>query len=429
MGDFLTYPVYENRSGWNQMLEPLPHTQHEHISNHYDYIIVGAGFTGFACAIRLAELEPNKSILIIEATQVGEGSSGRNSGFLLPLHRSSYSGDDQKTILDIYTKGLVWLQDRIKMLEIDCDWSTKPKIDAAATDLGIENLKKQEKEYQRLGINYKVLTKDDIYTKTGTNYYAFGLEVHNNHFIQPAKLIRGYAKNLPNNVTLLQSTPVVRIDTGTVSKVITRNGEISADTIVLTNNGFAKKLGFLQDRLVTIYTYAGMTKSLSDEEFSMHGSDTEWGVIPAHRLGTTLRKIKNNRFMVRSEYSYEKPMTQFKADQILKDCYRRRYPNLKDHSFEFVWGGVTALTHNNESYFGRYQDSNIYIVAGCNGAGGVKGTTHGKLLAEMIVGSTSSDLSWVLQAKKPSYLPPEPFRGIGAQASIQYHRYKAGIEK
>ena len=50
------------------------------------YAIVGAGFTGLAVARRLSELDPGAEIVILEATTVGEGSSARNSGFLLAAY-------------------------------------------------------------------------------------------------------------------------------------------------------------------------------------------------------------------------------------------------------------------------------------------------------------------------------------------------------
>lgn len=424
----LTYPIYENSSGWNLMLEKrIYKNPWEKLENQYDYIIIGAGFTGLACAARLADLEPDKSILIIEALQVGEGSSGRNSGFLLPGHGGAKSSDIKIKQRRVYQEGLKWLKDRVKEHNISCGWSELPKIDAAATPIGIQNLKNKEKEYRELGVPYKKLDQASIFKKTGTNYYSEGLEVEGNTFIQPAQLIRGLADNLPSNVTLLELTAVEKLEVGVLNKVVVRGKTITSPVVVLANNGFAKKLGFLKDRLVTIYTYAGVTPELNVDD-SNHGDDA-WGIIPAHRLGTTLRKIKGNRFMVRSEYSYEKPMSQFAADVLLKDCYRRRYPNLKTHNFEFVWGGVTALTHNTQPYFGRYPNTNIFISAGCNGAGGVKGTTHGKYLAEMIVGKESEELTILQQIEKPSYLPPEPFRALGANIAIRYQRKKAGLER
>src|SRR5690606_31661246 len=113
---------------------------------------------------------------------------------------------------------------------------------------------------------------------------------------------------------------------------------------------------------------------------------------PANRLGTTLRKTYGNRFMVRSAYSYEREQSASTVEAMLLDCYRRRYPGLKEHKFEHVWGGVTALTRNGATFFGKVT-GNLYASLGCNGAGVLKGTAYGKLLAEMIMGSQSTELS------------------------------------
>src|SRR5699024_956980 len=116
-----------------------------------------------------------------------------------------------------------------------------------------------------------------------------------------------------------------------------------------------------------------------------HGSDDEWGILPANRLGTTLRKIAGGRFMVRSAYSYEKPEPQYAVDAFLRDYYRHRHPALDRHEFEYVWGGVTALTRNGATFFGELGPG-IHASAGCNGGGVLKGSIYGKLLAEKVAG-------------------------------------------
>src|SRR5699024_4524540 len=151
--------------------------------------------------------------------------------------------------------------------------------------------------------------------------------------------------------------------------------------VIVANNGFAKALGYLRQQLVTIYTYAGITPALDDKMLAQHGIDPEWGVLPANRLGTTLRKISNDRFMVRSAYSYERPEPQYAVDALLTDCYKRRYPHLESHRFEYVWGGVTALTRNGAMSFGKVGE-NVFAAAGCNGGGVLQGSIYGKLLAE-----------------------------------------------
>ncbi|MCH1554470.1 MAG: FAD-dependent oxidoreductase, partial [Luminiphilus sp.] len=78
-------PDYRSNSGWNAMLPARevndPLCGHREV----DVVVVGAGFTGIACAKRWTELAPDCRIAILDASDIGEGNPGRNSGFLLDV--------------------------------------------------------------------------------------------------------------------------------------------------------------------------------------------------------------------------------------------------------------------------------------------------------------------------------------------------------
>ncbi len=434
MSHTVTYPTYENASGWNALLPKRDLNTGQGIQDSYDVIVIGAGFTGLAAARRLAQLDPDASVLVIEATEVGEGSSARNSGFIISLpHNTKMSGHTSpaeiaKKQIRVYDSGLAWLKNTIDANGIECGWNPIGKYHGAATDDGVKGLRNTARQFDEWGIAYKEIHQPELAEKIGTPYYKYGLHTMNNVFVQPASLIRGLADTLPNNVTLLENTPVLSVTGHSPYVVQTQGLKIKAKKLILANNGFAKKLGFLKDRLITIYTYAGMTPELDDQQLALHGADQEWGLIPANRLGTTLRKINNRRFMVRSSYSYETAQPQSTVNAMLTDCYQRRYPNLKSHKLEYVWGGVTALTGNGAVFFGEAAQ-NLYASVGCNGAGVLKGSVYGKLLAEMMMGSQSQELSDVLSMKPPSWLPPEPIRRMAVLTAIHLQKKKAGAER
>ena len=73
----------------------------------------------------------------------------------------------------------------------------------------------------------------------------------------------------------------------------------------------------------------------------------------ANRLGTTLRRIRGGRFMVRSAYSYEAEQPLERMAGQLRASFQRRYPQLAAHDFEYVWSGSTALTGNGASFVGE----------------------------------------------------------------------------
>lgn len=434
MSSHITYPVYENKSGWNALL-PKRVINHECPNeDSYDFVIVGAGYTGLAVARRLGEMNPNKQVLLLESSEIGEASSARNSGFIISLpHNTNLSGHTgsgqiMHKQITIYESGIKWLKEIIDNNNINCNWSDVGKYHGAATHHGESSLRSAGDYYAKNGIEYSEVSKTDLYNITGSNYYRYGIKTSHNIFIQPAAFVRGLADSLPNNVELVENCPVTAVSDKSPFLVKTPSKTIKTNKLIIANNGFAKRLGFLKDRLVIIITYAGMTPELDDNALNLHGQSPEWGLIPANRLGTTLRKISNRRFMVRSAYSYETAQALHKVNSFLTDCYKRRYPKLLKHEFEYIWGGATALTRNGASYFGALSE-NLYASLGCNGAGVLKGSIYGKLLAEMIMGSQSKELSYVLSFSKPSWMPPEPIRHMAVATAIHYEELRAGRER
>lgn len=412
---------------------------------HHDAIVVGAGYVGLAAARRIAELRPDHSVLLFDADAIGEGSSGRNAGFAVSVPFNAGLSEAplspaERLQLDLYERGLAELGALVHRHRIDCGWNPSPKLHAAATADGERRLKAALRSYAKWQIDYEECDRAQIRQATGSDHYRYGFRTGRNVFIQPAALVRGLADSLPSNVHLCENTPVLDVQAQATAQgkshdkpvVATSAGRFSADRLILANNAFVKRLGYLRDRLVTIYTYAALTPELSPAERRLAGQDDrsplEWGILPANRLGTTVRLVAGKRLLFRSAYSYEKELPMARVEQLLRASYRRRFPEMPKHDFEFVWGGTTALTSNGEASFGMIAPG-IYCFAGCNGSGIVKGSVHGRMLAELSLGLASHELAGTLDRPEPGYLPPEPFRTIGARAAIAYQAWKAGAER
>lgn len=408
---------------------------------HHDAIVVGAGYVGLAAARRIAELRPDHSVLLLDADAIGEGSSGRNAGFAVSVPFNAGLSEAplspaERLQLDLYERGLAELDSLVQRHRIDCGWNPSPKLHAAATADGERRLKAALRSYAKWQIDYEECDRSQIRQATGSDHYRYGFRTGRNVFIQPAALVRGLADSLPSNVHLCENTPVLDVQAQATAHdkpvIATSAGRFSADRLILANNAFVKRLGYLRDRLVTIYTYAALTPELSPAERHLAGQDNqsslEWGILPANRLGTTVRLVAGKRLLFRSAYSYEKELPVARVEQLLRASYRRRFPEMPRHDFEFVWGGTTALTSNGEASFGTVAPG-IYSFAGCNGSGIVKGSVHGRMLAELSIGHASHELAGTLDRPEPGYLPPEPFRTIGARAAIAYQAWKAGAER
>ena len=423
------FPVYSDLCGWNAMLPPRQARQQAVGAIRVRYAVVGAGYTGLAAARRLHELDPDASIAVLEATTVGEGSSARNSGFMTPSDSKiglSLGEMDRAEQLNAFSKeGFICLTDLMAAGGIDCGLERSGRVTAAATDTGADKIRTMIAGAKVHGFAHQALDREALAGLIGSRYYQCGLRIEEGYLVQPAALVRGLADTLPAPVRLYENSPVLDLQDGATWALRTPEAVVTADVVVLATNAAIKQFGFWRDGLVTIYTFAGITRAMDAPDGARLGVNP-WGLLPAHRLGTTVRRVGDDRLMVRSLYAYEKPLDPAQVQQALTSCFHRRYPELSHVPLQYIWGGTTALTMNGSPRWGRIKDR-LYGSAGCNGSGIVKGTLLGKRLADMIV---TGDPQEALQAVygRANRIAPEPFRTIGFHAVSAYQRRKAGQE-
>lgn len=393
------------------------------------YAIVGAGYTGLAAARRLQELEPDADILVLEGARVGEGSSARNSGFANPRDSKIGLSVDQlaraEKLNGFAAEGFEYLQQGIMQGGFDCELQRTGRITAAATERGAEKIRSMTEGARTHGFAHDFLDANALKAVLGSDYYRCGIRTAEGYLMQPAALIRGLADSLSPTVRLCEDSPVLSLERGSAWILRTPEARIAADIVILATNAAVKHFGYWRDGLVTIYTYAGITEAMNAEDAAHLGAPV-WGLLPAHRLGTTQRRVGANRHMVRSLYAYEKPLPSAVAREALAGCFHRRYSMLRHVKLEYIWGGTTALTMNGSPRWGQI-DQNLYASAGCNGSGVVKGTVLGKRLAEMIAtGDPQTELQSVFGSA--DRIAPEPFRTIGFRVISAIERRRAGRE-
>ena len=114
-----------DQHGWSELLPPRQACNAMQGILRVPWVVVGAGLTGLACARRLAELHPNDEIILLDARLVGQGASGRNSGFAVGVsHFPGAFKPEQKEnvarVNRINQAGLDILDQQIKSLAINC---------------------------------------------------------------------------------------------------------------------------------------------------------------------------------------------------------------------------------------------------------------------------------------------------------------------
>lgn len=431
-------------AGWNQILpaaEKYPALQQDIDA---EWAVVGGGFAGIAAARRLTQLAPGQRIVLVEATRLAEGPAGRNSGFMIDLphdlNSETYAGGQEQDLTQIHLNraAIDFARDMAEEFEMPTAvFDPCGKVSGAASDRGEKHLNSYIGHLKNLDEAHRVLNAADMKEMTGIDFYRKGLFTPGAVMIQPAAFIRMAAEKLKQQVEIYENTPVTGMELGPDHLLQTPGGKIRARNVILAVNGHIQSFGFFPSRLLHVFTYASMTRRLSEQELKALGGQPDWGVLPADPMGTTVRKVSDfmgsgDRLTVRNRFTLNQSMeiSQRQIDSVIKAhdrAFESRFPMLKGVEMEHRWGGRLCLSWNSVPAFGELEDR-VFSAACQNGLGTVKGTLAGMLAAEQAVLGHSPLLDLYLQYEDPSRLPPEPFLSLGGNLNLRWKEWLAGIE-
>jgi glycine/D-amino acid oxidase-like deaminating enzyme len=424
--------------GWVELLPVRTPTSTLTGTHQYKWTIIGAGFTGLSCAHTLAALHPNDEILVLEARQVGQGASGRNSGFAVSVsHFSGGFDSNQKQnyarINQINQAGLDLLRGHISQHKIDCAWDENGFYHTAADTASLHEHGQFIDYLHRMDVPHTNLKTDELEKRLGTRLYKAGVHVPQGALVQPAALVRGLADSLPKNVTLAEDTPVLKISKTPRPILHIQHGTVTTDTLILAVNYEAPKLGYLRRRLIGSTLSGSFTRQLTQDELASLGSLSQWGVLSLHSGGATVRLTNDGRICLRNTAEYHggkllSDKTLAARTRLHRTAFDKRFPQLSHIPFEYAWSGVEGLTRNGTNFFGQRAD-HIFLAGGYNGSGVTRGIAFGSAIAHLAGGSAHPLISACMDSVPAHYIPPRPFLDIGAALTVRARFKGTGLDR
>lgn len=417
--------------GWYTLLPPPPPPRRLTGAVRVDCAVVGAGFTGLAAARRLATLRPEWRVALVDAERVGFGASGRNSGFVVDVwHYLPDRGvDGNRRLIRLARAGRDALAGLVRAHAIDCAWHEWGRLHGAVGARGVGALETLRAGLDALGEPYTWHDAAALQRRIGTAHYRAAIHTPGGVLMQPAALARGLAATLPANVELFEESPVRRIDAGRPIVLEAGAGQVASDRLFLAANGFTPALGFLRSRLFPLLTFASLTRALDAAEQAALGGEREWGLVPEDPMGTTVRRTRDQRLLIRNGVRFGTRLRGGLGPVAAahRQALRARFPMLPGVDLAHTWGGVLGVTLNTGQWFGRAGDG-LWITAGCNGAGVALGTALGGLLADLAAGADSALLRDAQALTRPRWLPPRPLLRPGVAATLRLMTTRAGEE-
>lgn len=356
-----------------------------------DVCVVGAGFTGVATALTLAER--GYSVALVEANRVGWGASGRNGGQLingisgLARIQKKHGNGIADMLWDLKWRGHDIIYDRVEKYAIDCDLKSG-FVETALKPRHLEYVEEYaaEREQHNFPHKYEAWDREKTRAMLGSDAYIGAFACFRDGHLHPLNLCIGEARAAHGlGVKIFEQSPVTGIEHGERPRVNTETGYVEADAVVLAGNAYSHlEPKHLSNLVFPAGSYIIGTEPLSDEIVNeinpLDVAVCEMNeVVDYHRLTADKRLLYGGT----CNYSGRDPAS-IKA--YIQPRMLKIYPQLKNVRIDYEWGGKIGIVIDRVPAVGRI-NKNVYYCQGYSGHG--VNATHimGEIVADAICGT------------------------------------------
>jgi glycine/D-amino acid oxidase-like deaminating enzyme len=360
-------------------------------SQSADICVIGAGFTGVATALTLAER--GYSVAVVEANRVGWGASGRNGGQLINgmrgleklerIHGERISG----LLWDMKWRGNDIVHERVDRYAIDCDLKSG-FAEAALKPRQLAGLEEYaaERDRHNFPYPYEIWDRQKTRDMLGSEAYLGAFVCYRDGHLHPLNLCIGEARAAHElGVKIYEQSPVTGIDHGDRPVVRTATGKVQADAVVLAGNAYSRLEPRHLSRLVFpassyIIATEPLTEDLAREINPGDVAVTDLNeIVDYHRLSADRRMLYGGA----CNYSGREPAS---IKSFIQPRMLQRYPQLKGLRVEYQWGGKIGIVLNRIPTLGRIH-GNVYYCQGYSGHGVAASHVMGEVMADAVTGT------------------------------------------
>ena len=370
-----------------------------------DVCIVGAGYTGLSCALHLAQA--GRKVVVLEASRVGAGASGRNGGQLGSGQRVDQDSledmvgrEDAAKLWSLAEDAKSLVRNLIAEHQIDCylregiAWMAERDADA-----------REMQEYpaflqERYGYTQaQALNRAETQALCPSPAYVGGCIDWGAGHLHPLRFAQGLARaGVMAGATIHENTRVTDVEDGLIR---TGHGSVRADHTVLACNGYLGNLsGRVASRVMPINNFIAATAPLGARADEVLKEDVAVAdgrfVINYFRLSHDKRLL----FGGGETYGYRFPRD---IAALVRKPMLEIFPHLSDVPIDYAWGGTLAITMKRLPYLVKLSPR-MLSASGYSGHGVGTATHAGALIAEAICGQSNG-------FDTMSALPSVPFPG------------------
>lgn len=396
-----------------------------------DVCIVGGGYTGLWTAIMLKEQSPELDVVIIEADTCGAGASGRNGGCALSwsakyftLERL-YGVEEAIRLVKASEQSIYAIGDFCQKYDVDADYRLDGTLYTATNQAQVGSTDGVVAALEQHGINsFTKHPLNDVRRMAGSDKHLEGWFSPAAASVQPGKLVRGMRRvALQLGVRLYESTPMTELKEGHTATVVTAQGNIKANRVVLAINAWMASTFPQFERSVAIVSSDMIITEPRPDLLEKIGLTSGVSVLDSRIFVHYYHNTPDGRIMLGkggNTFAYGGRISPvFDQPSPYKDLLRKTltdfFPAFEGVGVESTWNGASDRSVTGLPFFGQLeQSSNIFYGFGYSGNG--VGPCHmgGQILSSMVLGLDNDWTRSPLLNGPLGYFPPEPIRYIGS---------------
>jgi len=398
-----------------------------------DLVVVGGGFTGLWAALLASEESPGRDVLLLEASRIGEGASGRNGGFADPSVTHGLENglmhfpDEMEPLVEVGRRNFEELHATLARYTIDARYEGTGKLEVATRAHECPRLHEHVEIVERFGGEAVFLDRDRVRAEIDSPTYHAGVWIRSGGggVLDPALLCWGLQRAVAQrSVRIHEGTPVEALErAGDAIVLRTPRGRVRARKVLLATNAFRSPLRRMRPAVVPVWDYALMSEPLSPAQMDAVGWKNRQGVGDSGNEFHYYRLTRDDRVLfggydaiyfygsgLRREHEYRR-----ESLEMLSRHFFETFPQLAGLRFTHAWGGPIGTTSRFCMDTGSAFGGRVAWAIGYTGLGVAASRFGARVGLDRLDHPESPALRLRMVRRRAVPWPPEPFRYLAIQ--------------
>ena len=404
-------------------LEDVERVEHPPLSSDVtaDLAIVGGGYAGLWTAVRAKERDPDRRVVLLEASRIAWAASGRNGGFceasLTHGHENGVNRwpDEIDLLEQLGVENLDAIEATVQKYDMDVDFERTGQLAVA--------VEPHQVAWYRDEPGY--LDEDAVRAEVNSPIFLAGeWDRDGCAMVHPAKLGMELARVAVELGVEIHEHSIVRSVEGDGSgpiRLVTPSGTVTAHAVALATNVFPSLLRRNRLMTVPVYDYVLMTEPLSPAQRESIGWSHRQGLADSANQFHYYRLTADDRILfggydaiyhyggtVRAAYE-----DRMESHRRLASHFFTTFPQLEGLRFTHRWAGAIDSSSRFCAFFGTARRGRVAYATGFTGLGVGAARFAADVMLDKLSGQKTARTELAMVRERPLPFPPEPAAAIG----------------